>query len=112
MTAKTGSKKDLHSFLFSVLLSASGDLLAADRSASCHLMMSDSFMSQSAVKGGSLRDRQGMEREQAGEKEREKKTPTGTPNKDIYGRNTPTLKNKLVCKKKQTYQLYSLESIS
>ncbi len=79
MTAKTGSKKDLHSFLSASFYLPVETLLAADRSASCHLMMSDSFMSQSADKGGSLRDWQGMEREQAGEREREKQAlPTRT----------------------------------
>ncbi len=68
MTAKTGSKKGL---LASFYLPAE-TLLAADRSASCCLMMTDSFMSQSAVKGGGLRDRQGTERE------REKNTGTPT----------------------------------
>lgn len=76
MTANTESKRDLHSLLSASFYLPEETLLAADRSASCHLMMSDSFMSQSAVKGGGLRDRQGTEREQAGERE---KKNTGTP---------------------------------
>ncbi len=72
MTANTESKRDLHSLLSASFYLPEETLLAVDRSASCHLMMSDSFMSQSAVKGGGLRDRQGTEGEQAGE--REKKT--------------------------------------
>ncbi len=76
MTAKTESKRDLHSLLSASFYLPEETLLAADRSASCHLMMSDSFMSQSAVKGGGLRDQQGTAREQAGERE---KKNTGTP---------------------------------
>ncbi len=81
MTAKTERKRDLHSLLSASFYLPEETLLAADRSASCHLMMSDSFMSQSAVKGGGLRDRQGTEREQAGEREKKKNRHS---HKDIY----------------------------
>ncbi len=107
MTAKTESKRDLHSLLSASFYLPEETLLAADRSASCHLMMSDSFMSQSAVKGGGLRDRQGTEKEQAGEREKKHRHS----HKDIYGRNTPTLKNKLVCKK-NNHTNYTLERAS
>ncbi len=83
MTAKTESKRDPHSLLSASFYLPEETLLAVDRSASCHLMMSDSFMSQSAVQGGGLRDRQGTEREQAGEREKKHRHS----HKDIYGRN-------------------------
>jgi hypothetical protein len=77
MTAKQGAKEvSLHSFQRPFYLPAE-TLLAADRSASRRLMMTDSFVSQSAVNGGGLRDRQGMEKEQAGEREKTHALPQG-----------------------------------
>ncbi len=67
-------KRDLHSLLSASFYLPEETLLAADRSASCHLMMSDSFQSQSAVKGGGLRDWQGQ-RESKQEREKKQALP-------------------------------------
>ncbi len=66
-------ERELHSLLSASFYLPEETLLATDRSASCHLMLSDSFKSQSTVKGGGLRDWQGESKQ---ERERKK---TGTP---------------------------------
>ncbi len=86
MTAKSSEqKRGLYSLLSASLYLPAETLLAADRSASCCLMMSDSFPSQSAVKGSGLKDRQ----RRASRRERKrKKEKHRHSHKDIYGRNS------------------------
>ncbi len=55
--------------------------------------MIDNFVSQSAVKGEQPKKTTGK-REKTSRRERDKNKHSYN---DIYGRNTPTLKNKLVC---------------